>query len=259
VPGGRLYFEVAGDGPLVVLIHAGLWDSRIWDQQMEEFARRHTVIRYDQRGFGRSDRFDQPFSERGDLAELMAHLEFARLSLVGASLGGAVAIDFALEHPEMVDALVLIAPGLGGDKSEGDEDMKRISTQVEAAVDAGELERATDLELQIWAPLRTDPEIDRRIRDIAQDNRHANTLPWKLLERLDPPAAGRLGEIRAPTLVVVGDRDAPVMGTIADNLVKGIPGARRHVIEGADHLPNMRVPEEFNRVVLGFLEEAARR
>jgi 3-oxoadipate enol-lactonase len=259
VTGGQLYFEIDGDGPPVVLIHAGLWDSRIWDQQMKDFAERHTVVRYDQRGFGRSDRFDEQFSERQDLAELLAHVGLPAASLVGASVGGAVAIDFALEHPESVEALVLVAAGLGGDSTEDDQGMQRVFKEVQIAVAAGDLEQATDLELQIWAPLRTDPEVDRRIREVAQDNRHANTLPWKLLHRLEPPAAGRLGEIRAPTLVMVGDQDAPVMATIADNIANGIPDSRRYIVEGADHLPNMRKPEEFNRVVLSFLGEVAGR
>jgi 3-oxoadipate enol-lactonase len=255
---GRLYFEVAGEGPPVVLIHAGLWDSRIWDDQFPVFAERHTVLRYDLRGFGRSSRFDRPFSARQDLADLMGFLGIERAALVGASIGGSLAIDFALERPEMVSALVPVGSGLSGDDTPDDEDAMRVFEQAEAAVAVGNLEWARDLELQVWAPLRTDPDVDRRIRDIAQENRHEVELDWTNLSRkLEPPAAGRLGEIGVPTLVLVGDQDLQPMGQIADKIVGGIAGARKVVIEGADHLPNMRRSDEFNRLVLRFLQTAA--
>jgi len=110
-----------------------------------------------------------------------------------------------------------------------------------------------ELQLQVWTPLRTDPPVDRRIRDIAMDNRRVDTLDWSLSQRLDPPAAGRLGEVRAPTLVILGEHDAGPVGVMGEKMARGIAGARKVVIEGADHLPNMRAPEEFNRAVLEFL------
>jgi 3-oxoadipate enol-lactonase len=253
VEGGRLWYEVAGAGPPVVLIHAGLWDARIWDGQMASFAGDHTALRYDLRGFGRSDRFDAPFSARDDLARLMDHVGLTRASLVGASIGGSLAIDFTLERPDRVDALVLVAPGLSGDDTPDTPEMEEIWARAQAAMEAGDLEGCVDRELEIWAPLRTDPAVDRRIRDIAQDNQHELTLAWGNSRALDPPAVQRLGEIAVPTLLVLGDSDAPVMETIADRIVAGIPDVRRAVIEGADHLPNMRRPEAFDRLVLEFL------
>jgi 3-oxoadipate enol-lactonase len=251
--GGRLYYEERGEGPGVVLIHAGLWDSRIWDAQMEPFAERHRVVRYDLRGFGRSEWPSVPFSFRQDVADVMAHAGLTRAALVGASIGGGLAIDVALERPELVTALVLIAPGLSGDDTPDDERTASLMAQAEEATKAGDLDRAVDISLQVWTPLRTDPEVDRRIREIALDNRHVDTLDWSVVRRMDPPGAGRLGEIRVPTLVVAGDQDAPVIEIISDKIVAGIPGATKVVIEGADHLPNMRRPDEFNRVVLDFL------
>jgi pimeloyl-ACP methyl ester carboxylesterase len=253
VENGRLWYEIRGFGPPVILIHAGLWDARTWDDQMEPFSRGHRVVRYDLRGFGRSDRFDRPFSERRDLAQLMDHLGLESAALVGASIGGALAVDFAIEYPNRVNALVLVAPGLSGDDTPDTDEMERIWKQAQAAKDAGDLEGCVDLELEIWTPLRTDPEVDRRIRHIAQDNRHELTLEWRHSQGMEPPAAGRLGEVRVPTLLILGDSDAPVMGTIADRIVAGIPGTTRAAIPGADHLPNMRRPAEFDRIVLEFL------
>jgi pimeloyl-ACP methyl ester carboxylesterase len=254
VEGGPLFYEVAGEGPPVVLIHAGLWDRRIWDRQVDAFtAAGHTVIRYDLRGFGRSDPPTVPFSFRQELADLLAHLAIPRASVVGASMGGAIALDFALERPELVDALVLVAPGVSGDDTPDDERTARLLGESEEVFENGDHERAVDIALQVWCPLRTDPEVDRRIRDIAMDNKDVDGFDWSLSRRLDPPAAGRLHEIAVPTLVIVGDSDAAVMPTICDKLAAGIPGARKAVIEGADHLPNMRRPQEFDRLVLDFL------
>src|SRR6266700_3805147 len=94
--GGRLYWEEAGEGPPVVLIHAGLWDRRIWDEQMEPFAAAHRVVRYDLRGFGRSSPLERPFSARRDLADLLDALAIEGTALVGCSIGGGLAVDFAL-------------------------------------------------------------------------------------------------------------------------------------------------------------------
>jgi pimeloyl-ACP methyl ester carboxylesterase len=87
------------------------------------------------------------------------------------------------------------------------------------------------------------------------DNRRVDTLDWSLAKRLDPPAAGRLGEVRAPTLVILGERDAPMMAVIGQKLATGIRGAEVVVMPGADHLPNMRAPEAFNRIVLDFIDQ----
>jgi pimeloyl-ACP methyl ester carboxylesterase len=250
--GARLYYEEAGSGPPVVLMHQGLWDSRVWDGQMGPFAQRYRVVRYDLRGFGRSDPPTGQFSTRQDLADLMGSLGIERASLVAGSMSGSIAIDFALEFPSMVEALVLVAPGLSGDDTPDDERTERLAHESELALKEGDLERAVDLLLRIWTPLG-DSDVDRRIREIAMDNKHVDTLDWSVHQRLDPPAAGRLEEIAAPTLVILGDGDAAVMSAVVDKVVSGIPNARRVVMPGTDHVPNMRDPETFNRVVLEFL------
>jgi len=257
VEGGRLFYRVAGAGPAVVLIHAGLWDSRMWDQQVEPFvASGHTVLRYDLRGYGRSDPPTVSFSFRHELAELMAHLDIPKAAVVGASVGGQIALDFALERPELVSRLVLVAAGLSGDDTPDDPSTLAALEESEAAFEAGDRERAVALALAVWCPLRTDPDVDRRIREIAMDNKDADGHDWSLSRRLDPPAAGRLREVRVPTLVIVGDADIPAMGTISRTLAGGIAGARLEVVEGADHLPNMRRADRFDRSVMEFLSEA---
>ena len=254
VEGGRLFYEVRGAGDPVLFIHAGLWDARIWDRQVAALADRHTVVRFDLRGFGRSDRLSGPFSFRQDVADLIGFLGLGPVVLVGASIGGSLAIDTALEYPTLVRGLVLAAPGLSGDDTPDDEATTRLVEEAEAALAAGDLDRAVDLQLRIWTPPGGDPEVDRRIWEIAIDNRHVDTQDWGLSRRLDPPAVGRLSEIGVPTLVILGDRDAPMMRPIAERIVADIPGARLEVVPGADHLPNMREPGRFNELLSEFLD-----
>ncbi len=256
VDGCRLHYEVRGAGPAIVLVHAGLWDLRIWDDQMEAFAKGHTVVRFDLPGYGRSEFPDRPFSIRGQIADLLRFLDVSSAAVLGCSIGGQIALDFTLEHPDMVDGLVLVAAGMSGDDTPDDAEMIKVLEEAEEAFKAGDLGRMVDLQLQVWTPLRTDPDVDRRIHDIAMDNRRVDTLDWSLSQRLDPPAAGRLREVRVPTLVILGEHDAAVIAVMGEKMARGIAGARKVVIEGADHLPSLRAPEEFNRIVLGFLSGA---
>ena len=102
-----LYAEVAGGGSTVVLVHAGICDSRMWDPQWDVFPAAHRTVRYDLRGFGRSPLLPQPYSHGRDLIALLEHRRIEQAALVGASLGGRVALEVAVAHPEVVDALVL--------------------------------------------------------------------------------------------------------------------------------------------------------
>lgn len=258
VNGTRLYYEVAGEGHPLVLIHAGIADSRMWDDQLDVFAQRYRVIRYDLRGFGRSEVPPGPYTLRDDLLGLLRFLGVERTYLVGVSIGGGLAIDFTLEHPEMVDALIPVAAGVGGLPRSAADDAP--FDEVEAAIEAGDLARANELEVGLWVvgTRRTADQVDARVRQRAlemngdsfarlAENEQARPQP------LDPPAYGRLGEIHAPTLVIVGDEDLPEVMRAADALAANIAGARKVVMHGAAHLPNMEQPAEFNRLVLDFL------
>jgi 3-oxoadipate enol-lactonase len=249
--GGRLYYERAGRGPGVVLIHPGLWDSRVWDDQFGLFSREHDVIRYDLRGFGRSDPPSGPYSHVQDLLELLVFLDVERATLVGESVGGTIAVDFAIANPEMVSGLVLVGSGLSGHEWE-DPGMEMLREEVAAALRDGRPEAAVAVSLAAWTPLKTDPVVDERIRRIAHENASAFLIPDELVRR-EPPAEDRLSEIAAPTLVILGEQDIEELLRLGDLLAERIPGAQKRVIAGADHIVNMRAPEKFNRTVLDFL------
>ena len=249
-----LYFETAGKGPALVLIHGGNLDRRMWDEQFQEFAKHFQVIRYDVRTYGLSDMPTKPYSDVEDLASLLRFLHIQKAHLVGLSLGGRIIIDFALEHPEMVESLAAIGPGLSGFQwSHGDD--KRYENIVRAARD-GEIGKATDLWLAsgYMAPAMEKAALASRLRRLSLDN-YRNCLANPLLARpIEPPAIQRLTQIKAPTLLMVGSRDVPDIQTIVKTLKAGIPRAQYVVVQGAGHMVNMEKPDEFNRIVLGFLK-----
>jgi len=257
--GAELHYEVAGDGPPVVFLHPGMWDSRTWDPQVPTFtAAGFRVIRFDFRGYGRSSRLTgAPYSGAGDLIALLDHLEVPEAALVGCSIGGGIAIDAAIEHPERVWALVPVASGLGGfEPLEEEEDRWAAATDgLDALLESGALEAAEDLLLKIWAPLGTDDDAGAEIRRIAFDNLHVLSMDESGGVELDPPAATRLHEIDAPALVVKASDDPPFMRRCSDVIAAGIPGARMVLIEEADHVVNLRRPAAFDAAVLPFLDE----
>jgi pimeloyl-ACP methyl ester carboxylesterase len=257
VPGGRLRYEAAGEGPAVTFIHPGLWDMRTWDRQMETFpAAGYHAVRYDLRGYGGSTRpSGETYSNVRDLLGVLDAVGVEQTALVGCSVGGGIAIDFTLEHPDRVWALVAVAPGIGGFEPLPEEEdwWSERDAAIEAAIEAGELERAQELRLAIWTPLGTDDEAGRRVREIAFDNLHELTMDESGAEELEPPAARRLGEIDIPTLVVVPDHDPPDMHRIADLIAKEALDTRKVVIEDADHVVNLRQPQQFDDTVLDFL------
>ena len=257
VPGGRLYYEVIGTGPTVVLLHGGNLDRRMWDEQLAVLASHFRVIRYDARGFGRSSPADTAFQAQTDLYALLQHLAVQHASLVGLSLGGRIAIDFALDHPEMVDKLLLAGPGLSGWRDWSAED----TTWLIAARRAGNANDSVAMAMS-WLtsdymrPGMKEPRLAKRLRAIAADNathwmglfRHGD------LERpADPSALGRLSTIRARTLLLVGDRDSPVIRAIVDTISSRIRGSGVVVIHRAGHMVNLERPAEFNRALLNFL------
>ena len=141
--GGRLRYDVSGEGPAVVLLHPGLWDRRTWDPQMESFpAAGFRTIRYDARGYGESSRpTGEPYSHVRDLLVLLDELDVPLAALVGCSMGGSTEIDFALEHPERVWALVAVAAGIGGFEALDEEEdwWAELTAPIDAAIEAGEI------------------------------------------------------------------------------------------------------------------------
>lgn len=259
VNGARLRYEVAGDGHPLVLVHAGIADHRMWDDQFHVFAEHYRVVRYDMRGFGQSQPVPGPFSFSGDLYGLLKHLNIDRAHLIGCSMGGATCMNFTLEHPDMVSALVMVCSAPSGMPYESEGELPPIIQALIAADEAGDLERMNELEVRLWVDglYRTaeqvNPVVRERVRDMNKIALQNAAEQGKLEPSPEGPAVGRLSEITVPTLVVVGEVDVPTTHAAAKLMAAHIPNAQQVVIKNTAHLPNMERPDEFNQIVLDFL------
>ena len=259
--GGRIYYEVAGAGTPLLLLHAGICDCRMWDEQWAAFAAHHRVIRLDLRGFGHTTTEDVSFSNRQDLLDLLDHLGLERASVVGVSRGGQIAIDFALDYPERIAALIPVCAGISGyqpDEALIDPREIALFEQMEAAEEAEDWPLVASVDVRLWVdgPLQAEGRAAASVRERVYAMSMNNYQPVRVsgqAQPLDPPAAGRLGALGVPTLVIVGDLDTSATQQMAKALAAGIGGAQQTVISGAAHLPNMERPEEFNALVLDFL------
>jgi 3-oxoadipate enol-lactonase len=254
VNGTRLFYQIGGAGPQLTLIHGFGLDTRMWDDQFAVLTQRYRVLRYDARGFGRSAVASaEPYAHEADLRALLEHLEIEHTVLIGFSLGGGIAIGFALAYPAAVDALIVVSSMLPG---------RRLSAELGQSFGAiwsagrtlgAAAARERWLRHPLFGPILEQPGPAARFGQIV-----AEYSGWEWAHndpqiRPDPPPAARLGEIRAPTLAIVGERDLPDFHAIAGLIERAIPGARRVVLPGVGHIPNMEAPERFNALVQDFL------
>ncbi len=248
----RVYAEESGEGEPLILIHGGNLDCRMWDDQFPVFAKAHRTIRYDVCGHGRSDPPRETYSDLDDLYGLLASLDVEEAILVGLSLGGRIALDFALEYPDAVKGLVLAGPGLSG-YAFTDAEVGGNLGRVSAAVREGDLALARELLLENPYWRQDDPAIRSKVKSLLDGYSFGGWLNPALYRDTSVPAIKRLHDVGAPTLIVVGDRDVSDILRISELLEKGIPGAVKVTVPGAGHLLNIQRPDQFNRIVLDFL------
>ncbi|MGW4892768.1 alpha/beta fold hydrolase [Kitasatospora sp. NPDC004240] len=251
---GHLSYVVTGDGPPVVLVHAGVADHHMWDAVVPDLAERHTVIRYDLRGFGESAPPSGPYSEADDLRRLLDHLGHDRVRLVGASWGGRVALDFTLSHPDRVHSLALLAPPWPG--YDWSADMIAYDEAETAALDTGDLDTAVRVNLDMWlrGPARSWEDVAPGLADelrgpvrmslVHQDGRG---------EHSRRTAPDDLAAVSVPTLVGIGKLDVADFQDIARRYAAEIPDATLVEFATAAHLIALDAPAELTALLGPFL------
>lgn len=252
VGGSKIYYEECGAGPeAVVLVHDGIAHSAVWDAVWPLFCRQFHTIRYDRRGYGRSPEASHWYYETDDLQALLRHLQVKHAMLVGSSHGGELCIDFTLEHPDLIEQLVLVGAVVGGYgfsdqfidrgiKNNAPYEKKDVAGLVANWANDKYVLAAdhTEAKKKLLAILTASPQ------DLTHDD----------MFRPVRPAVGRLGEIRVPTLILVGDQDIPDVHAHAGVIENGIPNSRRFVVEDAGHLMYLEKPDDFSRLVITFLQ-----
>jgi 3-oxoadipate enol-lactonase len=254
VGGSSLYYEVMGEGYPLILIHDGLVDLRVWDEQFFFFAGQYRVIRCDRRGYGRSERPLEDYSNVSDLHRLLTSLGVERAALMGVSAGGMVAIDFTLAHPDMVGALVLVGTAVGGFQA-SDHMQKRGLAAIRPLIEDDDVEQT--IENWVNDPYLIAPANERarqRLRELLTSSPHNLYDPhYHSFREPGEPALGRLKEIQVPTLLVVGEADAPDNHAVSGALQVGIRDSKRVVLPNAGHLAQLEQPQVFNQLVAEFL------
>ena len=259
--GATIAYDVAGSGPGLLLIHAGIADRSMWTAQLEAFAPTHTVVALDLRGFGGSDPASAPVPPHADALALLDHLAIERAVVVAVSMGTKIALDIALTAPERVTSLVLCSSSAAID--EPSDTLRAMWSACDEAEEAGDIERCVEIELAAWVdgvgrPAGTlDAEVREKARQMIRgtwDRAIADGPPAEPAEA-DPPQHKRFQEVTAPTLIIVGDLDQPDILASCRRLAEALSNARLEVLPNVAHLPPMEAPETVNALLRDWIVE----
>ncbi len=248
VGGVRLFYREAGAGPeTLVLVHGNVASSRWWDLVTPELSRRYRVIAPDLRGFGQSGKPGEGYTVvqfARDLAALAEALQLPPAHFIGHSLGGSVVIQFALDHPAQVRSLVLVDPG----PAEGQYTAEERYPLLAATATSREYMKLAIAGVTPLAPR------DGFFETLVDDAMLAGGVLIPIARDLNAwNVQARLGEIKAPTLVLQGEKDALVQLDALQRTVAGIPGARLEMVPGVGHSCEVEAPAEFLRLIGAFL------
>lgn len=255
--GGSLYYTAEGSGLPIVLLHGFGLDQRMWDDNAPALAAAGRVIRYDLRGYGQSSLPAGPYSHTEDLRALLAALGCDKAAIVGLSMGGGVAADFALTYPAATRALVLVDATVNGYSFSA-----AYSASAAAIFGAAQREGAAAgcaawYNHDLFGPARERAETAGRLGRMIHEYSGWHLINADPGASPEPPAFNRLEDIGAPTLVITGDREVADFQQLAGVLAQRIPGAQKAVVPNAGHMSCMEEPAHFNRTVLGFLHGLA--
>jgi 3-oxoadipate enol-lactonase len=227
--------ESADTGPVLVLLHEGVGDSRMWDPIWPELTAAYRTIRYDVRGYGRSPTATQQYALLPDLLAVLDHFGVAAAHFAGCSMGGGAALELAVAEPGRVLSLILLCPGVGGYQYPEEPGLE---AEFEAAAAAGDDDRIARIGLQVWGAAGDDPFITDLMRSAVRGWK--SDMQW---QQEGEPVLDRLPEISSPTVIMVGDKDNPALIASNEEAASRIPGCELIRMPGVDHYPTVREPK----------------
>jgi 3-oxoadipate enol-lactonase len=226
--------DSGGSWPVVVLLHEGVGDSRMWDPIWTGLSTAFRTIRYDVRGFGQSPPATEEFSLLVDLLAVLDHFGVRAAHLAGCSMGGTAALELALAEPRRAESLILLAPGITGYPEPSEPELE---AEFEALGSVGDLDGLADLIVRIWGAAGSSPEVLEQARSAARALRSLD-----LYMQEGEPVLDRLEQVSAPTVLMVGDKDVPALIASNEAAAKRIPGCELIRMPGVDHYPTLREP-----------------
>ena len=252
-------YDVSGHGPTVVFIHGWTHNMSVWDDQVPAFKTRYQVVRYDSRGFGRSTGFADESAEPQDVLVLLEALHVPRAYIVGHSRGGSVALRFAAAYPNRVAGLVLY--GAAPKNYPRPPEIAQLFGSLPAIAKQNGLDSVGKIVLAspiAWVPPGRN-DITERYRRLWASYSGKDLLdPHPESGRVPAVSAVQLGSIIVPTLVIIGDHEAPFIAAIADTLARDIPRAKKVVIPNAGHGAHFAQPASFNSALMDFIFDVER-
>jgi 3-oxoadipate enol-lactonase len=236
--------DSGGGGPLLVLLHEGIGDSRMWDPLWPQLTAAARVIRYDVRGFGRSPAATENFALLGDLRTILDHFGVASAHFAGCSMGGGTALELALAKPDRVLSMVLLCPGIGGYPYPDEPELAAEYAALTAACDEDGLVR---LGMREWGAAGPSPFAEDLMRSAVRAG------PSEQFMLQGEPVFGKLAEVRVPCVLMVGDLDRGTLIASNEEAARRIPGCQLIIMPGVDHYPTVRKPELITETILGRL------
>lgn len=258
VDGGRLYYQFAGSGDTVVLVHGIAGDHRHWNKQFEQIASRFKVIRYDVRGWGQSSNpvIGSPYSDFSDLAKLLDHIGVEKAHIVGWSMGSGIAFDFATAYPNRAKSLVSVGPWVFGHRSETiDKLYEKVGAVADAVAWGGAAAGANAFVDSVLDGSILDESADEFVRGVGAESSFWTFVNPRQSVSLNPSAATQLSHLTIPILVITAEHDLPACREMGDFIVTNAPNSRQFVVQNSGHLMHIEKPDEFNRELLSFLED----
>lgn len=259
--GVRIRYEVAGAGHPIVLIHGHALDCRLWREQVGPLAPYYTLVRYDIRGHGQSEAPPAGYSRphyAEELRALVEHLGLTRPSLVGHSMGGGIALEYALRYPTRMSTLSLVCTGLEG--ASYPESLSQVVAKQKGVLrregKSAKFLRAAVIS-SLFDGVRRKPEKLALVKSMLADWSGANWLDDTVYPTPLKLHVERLGELKVPVLVVLGEKDGETFRHAADTLVRGITVVRSAIVPDAGHLAPLENPEAFNDILMDFVGGAA--
>ncbi|MGH4031763.1 alpha/beta fold hydrolase [Actinomycetota bacterium Odt1-20B] len=251
VKDGELWADDSGgDGSPLVLLHPGVGDSTLWDPVLPYLTARHRVIRYDVRGYGRSPAPTTRYSLVEDLIAVLDHFSLPRAVVVGSSMGGAAALNLAVDSPARVAGLALFVPGVTG---YAELTSAEFMSELERLGNAGDVDGIVDLGMRAWARAGRgeDAVAVGQLRTAIRGwfANHPHQVP-------DAPVFERLGELSTPCVLALGEQDQPEVVRCNEEMAARIPGCRLVRLPDSDHFPTLRVPEKVAELILEVAEQA---
>lgn len=256
-----IYYEIKGNGPSVLLLHAGLLDHLMWDEQVKHLEENYQVITVDLPAHGNSSGKDSTILIAEVLHKVLEHLSVEKVSVIGLSYGSSCATDFAMAYPDQVEKMILASPGLTGWEKvlQPDSLSAHYFQELDSAFKSDEYERIAETFTKAWCdgPFRKEGQVLKKVRDDVHSTALKNLKQhkedtWGNFSK--STAAENIQSLQMPVLIIYGDRDNPFVETVSHFIAGKIKGSREAKIPGVAHMLNLETADTFNTMIADFLK-----